>query len=152
MRAFDEVGAAYFVPSRLSPQPFTLSPQPFALSQQPFALSPQPFALSLQPFTLSPQPFTLSPQPFTLSPQPFALSLSKRSAGLRQAQPERGVEVQTGLSSASPPTTALRHHRHRHRHRHRHHGRGIQRPMLRLSAHRMTGACPRRPSSACCRC
>ena len=39
MRAFDEVGAAYFVPSRLSPQPFTLSPQPFALSLQPFALS-----------------------------------------------------------------------------------------------------------------
>ena len=62
MRAFDEVGAAYFVPSRLSPQPFTLSPQPFALS-----------------------------------PQPFALSLSKRSAGLRQAQPERGGESSNRL-------------------------------------------------------
>ena len=55
MRAFDEVGAAYFVPSRLSPQPFALSPQP------------------------------------------FALSLSKRSAGLRQAQPERGGESSNRL-------------------------------------------------------
>ncbi|MFN7857461.1 MAG: hypothetical protein ACK5OA_12965 [Acidovorax sp.] len=51
-----------------------------------------------------PNPFTLPhPDPFTLPyPNPFTLSLSKRSAGLRQAQSERVVEGEAGQAPPEP--------------------------------------------------
>ena len=40
------------------------------------------------------EPFTLSPAPASQTPEPFMLSLSKRGAGLRQAQSERSGEFE----------------------------------------------------------